>query len=312
MCAQTGYQHIARYEPNTLTSQTRELLIPLDRSAGRLGAQIEALLREAIRSGRFSAQALLPSTRDLAAQLSVSRPLVVAAYEQLAAEGFLQLRQGARPKVAGPFRPVNATPLTPEARLPRYDLAPAVPDLASFPKKQWVKSVRSTLASMASRDIGYGEPQGAPVLRGALADYLSRVRGLALSAENIIITSGFAQGRALACRALAAGGVRHLAVEDPSYSEWEFAREAGLQLIGVPVDEEGLDVDRLERSKAKAVLLTPAHQFPTGAVLSGERRIRLMAWLRSSSAIAVEDDYTRNFATITRRLEPCRDLSLIV
>ena len=279
-------------------TSTLELLAGIRRGQGRrLGLQIEEQIRRAIRSGTLRAGARVPSTRDLARQLGVSRPIVVDAYEQLAAEGYLAIKQGARPRVAAtPI--VASSPAKADSRAeppPRIDFTPAVPDLAAFPRTVWLRATREALATMTDDDLGYREPHGCDVLRRALAEYLGRARGVLADPARIIVTSGFAQGRTLLCRALRASGAKRIAVEDPSYSEWEPIRQAGLEILPVPVDEDGIRVDVLARTNADAVMVTPAHQAPTGVVLSGERRTALLAWLRVRRAVALEDDYDAEF-----------------
>jgi GntR family transcriptional regulator/MocR family aminotransferase len=132
-------------------------------------------------------------------------------------------------------------------------------------------------------------------LRAALVEYLGRARGVVAEPVQIVITSGFAQGRVVACRALRAFGVKRIAVEDPSYSEWEAVTDAGLEMVPIPVDDDGIQVEALVRSDAGAVMVTPSHQFPTGVVLSGARRAALLSWLRTRGAIVLEDDYDAEF-----------------
>lgn len=148
---------------------------------------------------------------------------------------------------------------------------------------------------MPTDDLGYRDRHGSEVLRRALAYYLGRVRGLVADPARIIVTSGFEQGRSLVCRALQASGAQSIAVEDPSYSEWEAIRRAGLEIIPIPVDEDGMRIDVLEKSDADAAMLTPAHQFPTAAVMSGERRRLLLSWLARRDVYAIEDDYDAEF-----------------
>ena len=281
-----------------MTSQPLELLIAISRGVEqKLGPQIEHQLRQAIRGGTLRPGAPIPSTRDLAIQLGVSRPIVVDAYAQLAAEGYLTLRQGARPRVS-PSAPIPVGRASIGARAApriRFDFLPAVPDLSAFPRAAWLAATRDALANIPDAELGYRDPHGCEMLRRALAEYLGRVRGVVCDAEQIVITSGFAQARSLVCRALVTTGAKRIAVEDPGYSEWETIVAAGLKLAPVAVDESGLRVDALERASADAVLVTPAHQFPTGAVLSGERRTALLAWLRARDSIAIEDDYDAEF-----------------
>jgi GntR family transcriptional regulator / MocR family aminotransferase len=275
------------------TSQPIELLLSVSREApGTLGSQIEDQLRRAIREGALRPGARVPSTRDLARQLGVSRRIAVDAYAQLAAEGYLTLRQGARPHVAETAaEPGEVVSLAPE-RPPRYDFRPSVPDVSTFPRAAWLRSLRDAVTSITDADLGYGDMRGMESLRTALGDYLGRVRGVVASPANVVVTCGYSQGLALVCRALAAAGAKRVAFEDPTWREQvQIAERARLAPVPVEVDESGLRVDELERSGADAVVLTPAHQHPTGVVLSGERRTELLAWLRDRDAIAIEDDY---------------------
>ena len=149
---------------------------------------------------------------------------------------------------------------------------------------------------MTDADLGYGDPRGVQALRLALADYLGRVRGVVADPEHIVVTNGYTQGLGLVCHALAAAGAKRIALEDPSNPEDGLvAARAGLEPVLIGVDEAGTRVDELERADADAVVLTPAHQHPTGVVLTGERRTALLAWLRASDAIAIEDDYDAEY-----------------
>ena len=290
---------MASHSEKSLTSSTVELLVTIDRDARRtLRAQIEDQLRGAIRDGRLKRGARLASTRDLAVQLGVSRPIVIEAYAQLAAEGYVVLRQGTLPRVADHVRaprvlPPAARPLT---TTPRYDFRPGTPDLAAFPRAAWLRSLREALAHMPDDELGYTDQHGCSVLRHALADYLGRVRGVTADPANVLVTSGYAQGRALVCRALAGAGVKRIAIEDPCLAEVRgTVARAGLDAIPIPVDGDGLQVDMLERSGAQALIVTPAHQYPSGAVLSGERRTAVLEWLQRRDALAIEDDYDAEY-----------------
>jgi GntR family transcriptional regulator/MocR family aminotransferase len=282
-----------------LTSTPVDLLVSVDRGTGRtLGRQIEDQLRGRIREGTLRRGARLPSTRDLATELGVSRPVVVEAYAQLAAEGFLEVRQGSRPRVADcaglpVVKPVRAEPYPSE---PRIDFRPGVPDLSAFPRGAWLRATRDALRHMPDAALGYTDPHGAVALRQALNDYLARVRGVVSDPTRVVVTSGWAQGRTLLLRALKASGAKRVAIEDPCFVDaWEAVKRIGLELIPVPVDDNGLSVDVLEQSRADAVIVTPAHQYPSGAVLSGERRAALLAWLRRTDATIVEDDYDAEY-----------------
>ncbi|MEP7000149.1 MAG: PLP-dependent aminotransferase family protein [bacterium] len=282
-----------------MTTPPLELLVSVARDNQKtFGAQIEEQLRSAIRSGSLKPSARLPSTRDLARQLGVSRPVVVSAYAQLSAEGYVQLRQGTLPRVSAcvrlclPSESMRGVPVT----LPRFDFHPGAPDLSAFPRSAWLRSLRDGLGKMLDADLGYTDPHGSEVLRVALSEYLGRVRGVVSDPSRVVVTSGFAQGRTLVCRALAAMGVKRVAVEDPSNTElWDSVLRAGLEMVAVPVDSGGIQVDALERASADAVLVTPAHQYPTGAVMSGDRRAALLTWLRDRDAVAIEDDYDAEY-----------------
>jgi GntR family transcriptional regulator / MocR family aminotransferase len=281
------------------TSQPLELLLSVSRDGSRtLGAQIEDQLRQTIREGALRPGTRVPSTRDLARQLGVSRRVVVDAYAQLGAEGYLNLRQGARPRVSDAAAAASETSAGTASAAPRarFDFRPSVPDVSTFPRAAWLRSLRGALATMTDADLGYGDPRGVLGLRSALADYLGRVRGVVANPEHIIVTSGYTQGLGVVCHALAAGGAKRIALEDPSNPEDGLvAAGAGLEPVLIGVDQAGTRVDELERANADAVVVTPAHQHPTGVVLTGERRSALLAWLRASDAIAIEDDYDAEY-----------------
>jgi GntR family transcriptional regulator/MocR family aminotransferase len=274
-----------------------ELLIELDRNSELpFHEQIERSLREQIRSGRLPAEARLPSTRGLAVELGVSRGVITEAYGQLAAEGYLTTNQGAPVRVA---RAVRATSERPPARSLiqgfSYNFHPGLPSLADFPRELWLRSLRTALRDSPLDSLGYGDPRGAPALREALAGYLGRVRGADADPEHMLVCAGFMQGLSLLCRALRNRGVEQVALEDPG---WHLHRliveQASLEVIPIPVDHAGLCVDALAATDASAVLLTPAHQFPTGAVLAPERRAALIEWAEDERLI-VEDDYDSEF-----------------
>src|SRR5689334_22474922 len=281
------------------SSQPVELLLSVSREApGTLGAQIEGQLRHRIREGALRAGTTLPSTRDLARQLGISRRVVVDAYGQLTAEGYLSVRQGARPQVAEPA--VGAAPAPPASPSPpaevRFDFRPSMPDVTTFPRAAWARCLRSAATSITDADLAYGDPRGVETLRAALADYLGRVRGVVATTENVVVTTGYTQGLGIVCRALAESGARRIGLESPADPEYGMiARRGGLEPVPVPVDGDGVRVDVLEAAGVDAVAVTPAHQHPTGAVLSSERRNELVAWLRRREAIAVEDDYDAEY-----------------
>ena len=253
---------------------------------GTLSAQIQGRIRAAVRDGSLRAGTPVPSTRDLARQLGVSRKVAVDAYAQLAAEGYLVTRQGARPRVAaGPFPNAAAASRPAAGRPHRFDFRPARPDVSSFPRAAWTRSLRNAVADITVDDLGYGDAMGTDAMRDSLADYLGRVRGVVAGRDRIVITNGYLQGLGLICGALAARGARRIACEDPSsVEEGRIAVRAGLQVVRVPVDDRGLRVGLLPAAEVDAVVLTPAHQHPTGVVLAPERRTALIAWLRATGA----------------------------
>src|SRR5579862_2733507 len=198
------------------SSQPIELLVSVSRgSPATLGRQLEDQLRQAIRDGALRSDARVPSTRDLAAQLGISRRVVVDAYAQLAAEGYLNLRQGARPRVSGAAVRAHRTCVTsPDPLLPpRFDLRPCMPDVSMFPRRLWLRSAGEALRRMTDDDLGYGDPRGVASLRSALADYLGRSRGVVCGPDQILITNGYTQGLGLVCQALAEQGAKRIALE---------------------------------------------------------------------------------------------------
>jgi GntR family transcriptional regulator / MocR family aminotransferase len=235
----------------------------------------------------------MPSSRALAAELGISRGVVLEAYAQLTAEGYLTARQGAPTRVsAAPT--VERPPIPASSLAPRnaYEFDPAVPDLTGFPADRWLRSLRSVLRGAPFEVLGKGDPRGTPELRNELMGYLGRVRGAAPEPEHTVVCGGFTQGFAVLCRALRDRGLERIAVEDPGWTQHRLiAERAGLQPVGIAVDEHGIAVSELSGSECEAVVLTPAHQFPTGAVLSPERRAELLEWAEERDGLIVEDDY---------------------
>ena len=296
-----------------------ELLVRLDRSASQpLRAQLETSLREAIRGGRLRAGERLPSSRELARELGVSRGMVQDCYGQLLAEGYLTSRTGSATRVAdisgqqaGNQPVAGPAVVSPAAPSPgRYpseppliaDFEPGVPDLSSFPRTDWAWAVKQACTQATSADLGYGDPRGSSVLREVLAGYLRRVRAAAASPARMVISTGFAQGINLVLGALARqSGVTRVAFEDPGYGSAqadETVRAAlamSIHVTYVPVDEQGLVVSELAASGAQAVVVTPAHQSPTGVVLSPPRRHALTDWARRGGGYVIEDDYDSEF-----------------
>ncbi len=306
-------------------------LLQLDRSAapgrGLTGWLAEAL-RAGIRDGRLRPGTALPATRVLADDLGVSRGVVVEAYQRLREEGLISARSGAGTTVlagaaqagvrasatrAGALagRPSGPAAVGPPGlavsqddplALPRrwgvdaeIDLSPGVPDLSAFPRAAWLRAERAVLAEATAADLGYGDSRGNETLRAALAGWLARTRGLRTGPESIVVTAGVAQALALLAQTLRSRGHTQVGVENPgSRGTRDELAHWGLAPVPVTVDADGLDVGALSRAGVGAVATTPAHQFPTGVVLSPDRRRELLDWAASGGLI-IEDDYDAEF-----------------
>ncbi|MEV0666290.1 PLP-dependent aminotransferase family protein [Actinomadura luteofluorescens] len=303
-------------------------LDPADAPPGGLADWLAGRLRDAIADGRLPVGTRLPATRVLAAELRVSRGAVTEAYQRLADEGHLAGRgragttvvaapltpappashipAGEAPTSRSPIREASASPLapTPFPRQPgadvfdvlrdqpaRIDLSPGLPDLAAFPRPAWQRAERTVLRDLPASALGYGDPRGTPALRTAVAAWLARYRGIRTDPAGIVIVAGTAQALGLITRVLTREGIDQIAVEDPgSLGTRQHLAHWGMDTPPVLVDTAGIRVDRLHATGAPAVLLTPAHQFPTGAVLSGDRRRDLTRWAAAGGLI-IEDDY---------------------
>jgi GntR family transcriptional regulator/MocR family aminotransferase len=180
--------------------------------------------------------------------------------------------------------------------VPRYDFRTGVPDLSAFPRAAWLAAGARTLRALPDARLGYGDARGAIELREALAAYLGRVRGVVADPERLFVGGGTRHGLMLVWHVLAEAGARRVAIEDPGWrAQHETAIEAGLVPVAVAVDERGLRVEELAALDVDAIVLTPAHQFPTGVALAPERRAALLEWARRSDAIVVEDDYDAEY-----------------
>lgn len=281
----------------TNSSSAEDLLIELDHTGAPLHRQIEAAIRTGVQSGRLRRGASLPPTRTLAAALGVSRGVVVEAYQQLVAEGYLTSRSGGYTQVAAESAPVPAGPRTERAPTFTVDFGYGRTDVSTFPRAAWLRSVRTVLTTTPDERFAYLDGNGVPELREALADYLNRVRGTVAAAGNIVICNGYGQGIGLLIQVLAARGARRLAVEDPSPNDdaRPLARTAGLELVGIPVGPDGILVEELDAADADAVVLTPSHQWPTGGGLSADARARVIGWARRRDAYVIEDDYDAEY-----------------
>jgi GntR family transcriptional regulator/MocR family aminotransferase len=281
----------------TKTSSDLELLVSLRRDGDEpLHRQLEQELRVAIRSGRLAAGSALPSTRALAGSLGLSRGVVVEAYEQLVAEGYLVTRAGGTTTIAP-----SAVPSTPHVRTvpppePEIAFRYGRPDVSEFPRAAWMRSLRRVLADAPNERLSYVDDRGVPELREALADYLNRVRGTCAHAEQIVVCSGFAQGISLVAQLLREGRHRTIALEDPSDdTPRAIAAANDIRVAPVPVDECGIVPSALARMQADAVVVTAAHQFPLGGVLLPDRRAQLLAWAADGDRLIVEDDYDAEY-----------------
>ncbi|MFD2077933.1 GntR family transcriptional regulator / MocR family aminotransferase [Actinopolymorpha cephalotaxi] len=199
-----------------------------------------------------------------------------------------------------PRRPGGQAPATGPAAAPAttpYDLAPGLPDLREFPRRRWAEAVRTQLSTVSYTDLGYPPPGGTPHLRQVLADYLRRCRGAHPRAGDLLVTAGVTDGVTQLGRLLRTEGHTHIGVEDPGWTRLREALErVGLEPVGIPVDADGLRVDALAAdSRVRAVVVTPAHQFPAGVVLGPRRRAALLAWARQVDGIVLEDDYDAEF-----------------
>ena len=286
------------------------LLVALDPAVGEpLRRQLAGELREAIRAGRLRTGVRLPASRALAAQLGVSRGVVTDAYEQLSAEGWLAARRGAGTVVAAGPAGEPERPEAPRRAGVRFDFTATTPDVSLFPRRPWARAVARAAAEAPDAELDYGSGFGSLPLREALAGYLGRVRGTAAGPAGIVICAGYGQATRLLFAVLAERGMRRVAFEDPSLPDhWDAAAHAGLATVPVPLDGEGLRVDVLERADADVVVVTPSHQFPTGAVMGPERRHALLRWARAGDRLVIEDDYDAEFRYDRRPLAALQGL----
>ncbi|MDX3308995.1 MocR-like pyridoxine biosynthesis transcription factor PdxR [Streptomyces sp. NPDC054884] len=268
-----------------------DLHLEPDSGEGRRSG-LERALRDAVREGRLAPGSRLPATRRLAAETGISRNTVKAAYDQLVAEGYLTARQGSGTRVAAlPSAAADPLDAATHAREPRFDLRPGSPDVGTFPAAAWLRALRRAIATAPSLAYDYGDPRGRIELRTALSEYLGRARGVIAPPERIVITSGYVQGLALLTRVLDGDRV---AMEDPGLPfHREVVTRNGGTVTPAPVDEQGVRVADL--GDARAVVVTPAHQYPTGVTLAPGRRRALTEWARARDALIIEDDYDGEF-----------------
>jgi GntR family transcriptional regulator/MocR family aminotransferase len=290
---------------------------------GDLAGEIFRQMRRAILDGRLKHGERMPATRELARSLAVSRSTVTAAYERLIGEGLATSQAGAATFVNHAVRRSNQEPrltrtnstLKPQAiwnsvsslvafeSPAKFDFRMGIPDAALFPHLQWRRAVTRALRSGETAEAFYDASSGARALRHAISDHIAISRSVEALPENLIITNGTQQALDLISRiVLAPGDV--IAMEDPGYSPAvQVFKSQRIQVQGVPVDGEGLVVDRLPAS-ARAVYVTPSHQFPLGVPMSLPRRQALLAWAERNDAAIIEDDYDSEFRFGGRPLEP--------
>ncbi len=291
--------------PRSAATLAWDTLLDLGDERSSLRDRLERALRDAVHEGRIPAGSALPPSRALAETLGISRWVVTEAYGQLVAEGVLEARVGAGTRVPAASRPSPSTtstaaPLRAEFRRPAYDLGPGVPDLRNVPRARWANAVRRALGTMPDAEFAVVDRSGHPLARAAVAAYLSWSRRASAAPDDVVITHGATDAMISLAAGLRRAGHRSLLVEDPSWPRLrEVAADAGLVPVPVPVDADGVDVARLvdaaSRTGARAALITPAHQFPTGSALAPPRREAIVRWARSVDAILVEDDYDAEF-----------------
>ncbi len=295
-------------------------------------------MRELILSGGLSSGARLPSTRELAADLGVSRTLVLEAFEQLEAEGYVEGRRGAgsfvRPgtAIARPRRRaasaaaaadgasgaaasgVAASGAASGAPAPGLvDFRPGVPALDLFPREAWARAMSEAARSLPSRRLGYGEGAGLSELRSEIAAFLFRSRGIRASADDVFVTSGVSQAMGIASRFFfrAAGPSRggRAVLENPCQPALSgLLRREGVEIVPAAVGPEGIDPRELPRDAPALAFVTSSHQYPLGPVLSAPRRAALIAWARETGSIVFEDDFDGDFRYGGPPLQPLREL----
>jgi GntR family transcriptional regulator/MocR family aminotransferase len=263
-----------------------------------LAPQIEEQLRDAIRSGNLQPGTQLPSTRALAADLGVSRGVIVNAYQELLAQGFLESRRRAVPVVAERVEAPVEHAIEPDAPIAGspFNLRPDLPDLSLFPRGRWLAACSEALRRATTSDFAYGDPFGAAQLRVQLASFLWRTRGVGAEPSRLGIHVGSTQALSVLCSALRARGVARIGVEEPSH-RWRRATiaAAGVEVVPITADEDGLNVEMLASAAVDAVVVSPDHNFPYGGTMSDERRAALVRWAIRNDTLVVEHDYDAIF-----------------
>ena len=279
------------------TNRAQGLDLHVELGSRGLRAGLERDLREAVRSGRLKPGTRLPSSRTLAADLGVARNTVAHAYALLVAEGWFEAHRGRGTSVA---RDLPEATLTTDSGAdeprPRYDLRPGVPDVAGFPRDAWTAAYRRALFAAPAESLAYGDPLGHPRLRAALAAYLGRARGVHTNAGQIVICNGATHGLSMLAAVLSQTRGASVAMESHCFPIYRrVAVQQGLTVTALPLDGAGACVGQLWQTSAAAVVLTPAHQFPTGVPLSPPRRAEVLEWARATDGVVIEDDYDGEF-----------------
>lgn len=285
-----------------------------------LHARIQRAIRQLILDGALEVGRPLPATRPLAQSLGVSRDTVEAAYRQLHAEGFIERQVGSGSRVSQRARPFAGGKAQRRGHAPRqtvrlstrgqalratggvtgatqHAFAPGVPETRNFPLQTWERLQREVIRAQGSAVLAHSPAQGVEALRRAIADYINLERGGHATPERVLVLTSSQQALTLCANVLLDAGERIL-VEDPMYHGAARAFDAaGLRPVPVPVDAEGMQVERLPQlaAGARAVFLTPSHQFPTGATLALDRRLALVHWAERNDAWIIEDDYDSEF-----------------
>jgi GntR family transcriptional regulator / MocR family aminotransferase len=275
-----GYDPMAWQENRGEANLAWETLLDLSATRpGPLHMRLAAAIRTAIRDGRLPVGVALPPSRMLAADLSVSRWTVTEAYSQLITEGYLTGKTGSATRVTWSPRPGDEPRANPVRRLPAqvarpssavgFDLSSYHPDLRAFPRRQWAEAIRAAAETALFDRLSYSEPGGLPELRAVLAEHLNRSRGASAESGTICVVMGAGQGMSRLCRALLADGHTTIGMENPGSPRlWQAAQEAGLKLVPLPVDDDGLVVDALERHPGlRAVCVGAARQIALGCPL---------------------------------------------
>jgi GntR family transcriptional regulator/MocR family aminotransferase len=314
-----------------LANDAHRTLPILNRSgvAPALHRQIYSTLREAVLEGRLAPGGRIPSSRTLAATLGVSRPTVVTALDQLAAEGFIETRLGSGTYVAKGLvqggvdsarvsalgqdalslrarQVIGLPPLTAAREPGPRAFHTGFPALGQFPMREWTEAAATAWRSLSAADLDYLDPMGYRPLREAIAEHLAIVRGVKADPEQVMIVAGSQQALGLVAQAVADPGDEAW-VEDPGYPGARRAFvAAGLAVRAIPVDAEGIDLDHAQRfhPKARLVHVTPSHQYPLGVRMSVARRLALVAWAEKRGAWILEDDYDSEFRYAGRPLAP--------